>query len=218
MLKKCTVVMLPTKEKADIVLHKDKNISEYVKSQKSVTGESVYFHCQHLYILSDEGKNNNGYVIPNNYPEVWEFRTKPCPLPYWGNPDTCKKIIASTDKNLGLPFPSESFIIKYIESYNTGKPIVDVLVEYEDVGGEEWRGDNFEGEPYWNEILKLKVNSKDNTITIKKVKDSWSREELDNILNDVMNLGMRVRQDQLSGFSSDKSGNEILEEWKLANL
>ena len=30
--------------------------------------------------------------------------------------------------------------------------------------------------------FKLKINSKDNTITIKKVKDSWTREEVDKLL------------------------------------
>jgi hypothetical protein len=32
-------------------------------------------------------------------------------------------------------------------------------------------------------------------------------------LNDVMNLGMCLRQDQLSGYSG-KSGNEVLEDYK----
>ena len=40
---------------------------------------------------------------------------------------------------------------------------------------------------------------------------------LDKTLNDVMNLGMSCRQTQLQGYC-DKSGNEILEEWKKENL
>jgi hypothetical protein len=35
-----------------------------------------------------------------------------------------------------------------------------------------------------NKRLKLKINPKDNTITIKKVKDSWNRVELINLLQD----------------------------------
>jgi hypothetical protein len=25
---------------------------------------------------------------------IWDFKTPPCPFPYWGNPDLCWKIIA----------------------------------------------------------------------------------------------------------------------------
>jgi len=52
------------------------------------------------------------------------------------------------------------------------------LVEYVDNGEEDWIGDDYTGEPFWNEKIELKINSKDNTITIKKVKDCWNREEV----------------------------------------
>lgn len=51
----------------------------------------------------------------------------------------------------------------------------------------------------------------------KRIKTSWTREELDEILSEVMNLGMSLRQDQLNGYTS-KSGNEVLEEYKQQNL
>ena len=34
--------------------------------------------------------------------------------------------------------------------------------------------------------LRLKINLKDNTITIKKVKDSWNREEVENLIYSAM--------------------------------
>lgn len=95
------------------------------------------------------------------------------------------KIIASTDISLvikredlkitspyfsSLPTPSNAFINKYIEMYNEKSSITDIKVKFEDVGSEEWMGDDQDGEPFWNEILELKVNQ-DNTIIIK---NEWS--------------------------------------------
>jgi len=118
-----------------------------------------------------------------------------------GNKNCCditkvKKIIATTDSSLiindwmktkenniegkyessnYLPQPSQQFIEKYTESYNKGEIITDVLVEYEQKDF-KWVG---------NKNLasySLKVNPKDNTITIKKVKDSWNREDVYKII------------------------------------
>ncbi len=69
-----------------------------------------------------------------------------------------------------LSQPSQQFIEKYIESYNKGEVITDVLVEYE----EYERLDH----PNMSNWTQLKVNPRDNTITIKKLKDSWNREQL----------------------------------------
>jgi hypothetical protein len=90
-----------------------------------------------------------------------------------------------------LPQPSQQFIEKYIECYNKGEVITDVLVEYENnydlnyytpPGGIECceKIDNW----------KLKVNPKDNTITIKKLKDSWSRNELEEIVRKAFKAGV----------------------------
>jgi ketol-acid reductoisomerase len=105
-----------------------------------------------------------------------------------------------------LPQPSQQFIEKYIECYNKGKVITDVLVEqgidkitmactcaeneetfdcvysYTDAELNSCCQKRFPNGEYWNKTFKLKVNPKDNTITIKKLKDSWNREEVINIL------------------------------------
>ena len=82
------------------------------------------------------------------------------------------------DADNNFPTPSQQFITKYIEEYNKGNIIADVLVEYKRVFETVAKG--MIGHPeddisWWNE--KLKINPKDNTITIKKLKDSWNREE-----------------------------------------
>lgn len=59
-----------------------------------------------------------------------------------------------------LPKPSRAFVEKYLKEYNKGRQIINALVEYEKcfsfTNGKRW-------------LLKV---SKDNTITIKKVKDT----------------------------------------------
>ena len=42
--------------------------------------------------------------------------------------------------------------------------------------------------------LRLKVNPKDNTITIKKVKDSWNREEILNDIEQAIIQGLDIGQ------------------------
>ena len=98
-----------------------------------------------------------------------------------------REVLATTDTSLkidnpnydigrlayiNLPQPSQQFIEKYIEEYNKGNVITDILVEY------EYLLDDRAVLPYWN----LKVNPKDNTITIKKVKETYTKEELCQIL------------------------------------
>ena len=92
---------------------------------------------------------------------------------------------------INLPQPSKQFIQKYVKEYNKGNITTDVLVEYEIQRqcvkcktirshylckcGEQ---DNYEN------TLQLKINPKDNTITIKKVKDSYTKEEVVQLLID----------------------------------
>lgn len=48
---------------------------------------------------------------------------------------------------------------------------------------------------------------------ISDLKSRMNKETLRELLSDVMNLGMKVRQDQLNGYGLDKSGEEILDEF-----
>ena len=107
------------------------------------------------------------------------------------------------NQQIQLPQPSQQFIEKYIESYDKSEVITDVLVEYEFDkvimactckdnsigcsfayydGIDECCRKRFPNGEYWNKTYKVKINPKDNTITIRKLKDSWNREELINKL------------------------------------
>jgi hypothetical protein len=84
-----------------------------------------------------------------------------------------REILATTDKSLGLPSPSDGFIRKFIEKYNAGTPITKVMVEYEEYPITTYGMSD--GEPETDTRLKV---DKDNCITIRPVKESWTREEL----------------------------------------
>ena len=205
MFKKCQVVMLPSNEKA--------KVGEYAIMLNSATGISSYLSCgiiqrengynmkcdkQHLYFLSDEEEIKEGNWYVNNG-VIFRADDK---FDEGNNPNQNKhnkKIIATTDKliigddkgksllgtdlNNYLPQPSQSFIEKFVEEYNKGNVITEVMIEYEENGttcaarrsGKDCYG--CQGFCDWEHIFKLKVNTKDNTITIRKVKDSWSRAE-----------------------------------------
>lgn len=160
------------------------------------------FKHQHLYIISDDKIKLFDWVY-NNKENIVEQITSKTQLIFVLEENkenqTFKKIIATTDSSLWrpshkyasdvilLPQPSQQFIEKFIEEYNRGNVITDVLIEYELISNEEYFGNTVNPDddvPYFDE--KLKINPKDNTITIKKVKDSWNREEVENLIYAAM--------------------------------
>lgn len=101
-----------------------------------------------------------------------------------------KKIIATTDKSLWehddtvsyprtkkFPEPSKHFIKKYIEEFNKGNVITKVMVEYEPYCIESKNDINLNPKRFQG----VKVNSA-NQIIISKIKDSWNKEEVINLL------------------------------------
>lgn len=170
MLKATTVVMLPTNQRASIC----KGITTnrlYLYNN----GYNLQINCQHLYFLSDEKiKEGDWYLTFQNGSVIGEPRKCEDSSYDFTN---CKKIIATTDESLNLPQPSQSFLQKYVKEYNKGNIITKVMVEYEmmyrDMTGEH-KALMLTGTEY----SKLKINSIDNTITIRPIKTSWTREEV----------------------------------------
>ena len=108
-----------------------------------------------------------------------------------------------------IPKPPQSFIKNYIEEYNKGNVITNVLIEYEITKSEVF---------YSNDVPcnSIKINPKDNTITIKKVKDSWTREEVENLCRKAVrdNCNLPISQQPYS-FSDLK---EQEDKWIEENL
>ena len=133
-----------------------------------------------------------------------------------------REVLATTDESLEprnlygnsglfktkLPQPSQQFIEKFIEEYNRGNVITDVLIEYELISNEEYFGNTVNPDddvPYFDE--RLKINYNDNTITVKKVKDSYSREEVDRMLDEQAS---RTTAEMLEKFKGYKSREEVI--------
>jgi hypothetical protein len=194
--------------KEDVVIG---GVRQFTTLNGSFRDAYTSFKSQHLYIISDDEIKEGDWFIEED-----------CELPInagynKGLCENCKKIIATTDTSLTintyyeiegnqkvqLPQPSQQFIEKYIESYNKGEVITDVLVEYElymqrqsNVGTTRYVVSkdnktfdklNFDRIPT---LLGVKINPKENTITIKKLKDSWNREELEKIARNAFKAGV----------------------------
>jgi len=201
MFKRAKVVMLPTNEKAILFLIGDWN--KLYNTNKIRSLDSNDFEkdesYQHLYITSNDeitlSSDNNGVFIKNEYLRFTQLKQSIIRNPQFISNYKYFKIIASTDTSLNLPQPSQSFIEKYITEYSKGNNIEDVMFEYEkdkvqhaickleinsNYGNKFISKTKEELEKLYElgNTLKIKVNSKDNTITIKKIKDSFTLEEM----------------------------------------
>jgi hypothetical protein len=225
--KRTKVVMLPTNEKAPLILGTSKNGKLAISNSSICNG--AYIQNQHLHFLSDDEIKEGDWVYRFNSKDIFKADSFLIHLIEKGSTENCKKIIATTGKNLMwldkseknpelarpnglwkcLPQPSEGFIQKFVDSYNSGKPITEVDVEYEKIKQalsvipKKTKNGTDYTEVEWEFQETLKVNPKDNTITIKKVKDSWSREEVINLLQQ---------------FNNDKSGVFDCTGWIEENL
>ena len=72
---------------------------------------------EQYYLLSEETPVTGDFVLTDNY-GVWKFHSIPCPLPYWGNKNTCKKILKSTDLSINVDKFSNEEIKQYKQNYN----------------------------------------------------------------------------------------------------
>jgi len=177
--KRAKVIKLPTPNGGAICINnKDKMFNSHYSDTKNY----------HLYIISDDEVNEGDYYLWNSI-GGWELIKA---INLFGFHESVKhkvfKVISTTDKlnihpNISdsyrtgncLPQPSQQFIEKYIEEYNNGNIITDVLVEYE-----EYYPNLVDGDFTRNNILR--INPKDNTITIKKLKTNWDKNEITNII------------------------------------
>jgi hypothetical protein len=210
--KRAKVIMLPTNVLSNISLSNKTNNLVYNKDKHDTLS---MFTNQHLYIISDDKPKIGDYYLVELYDNQiqskgWYLKQCESIDDVWVNNkgieatrhiNNCKKVIATTNTSLtplfcktdskNIPQLSKQFIKKYIECYNKDEIITDVLVEYEAkriYNNPDIRKADFN----YQDILK--VNPKDNTITIKKVKDSWNREEVVSIINKIV-TGRKCKQE-----------------------
>lgn len=182
MFKKHKVVMLPT----DRVEGNNKLwFNKYEEKDKqflySIIKPTGNFKQQHIYILSNEKIKTN---IWGKYPVgTWFYSTIRGDVSQLqpkekGYDPSGWIVISSTDKSLGLPRPSDSFIKKYCELGGIDEVMVEYYLDGYKLKETEWGGwviDQNSGIPF------IKIGA-DNNIFIKMVKDNWNREEVINLL------------------------------------
>jgi len=197
MYKEKSLIMLPTKESNLCSTINDNKL--YLK-QRFKLGK-----CFHLYITSDETPKKDDWVVGgfNNqfFGKVLGVSALKDTIIISGyegqtlNISWCKKIIATSDESLVAKFGNDgevygkmkdgllqipkSFIKQFIEEYNKGNIITKVMVEYK-----EFLEMNDPTGKYTT--YEIRINP-DNTINIRAIKTSWSREEVRDILNDFFN-------------------------------
>ena len=213
--KKCQIIMLSTNEKA---ISSEFTIGKRIKTTEKTPDKLVYgcalsdiiFQRQHLYILSDEKiKVGDWVLVQCSEIEVTHIRKVTGydkeQLLFDNNNhiymDYCTKIIATTDKTLGLAEISKEFIETYILSYNMGSmnTITEIMVEYEEIISYSLKKvDHY----------KLKIDE-NNCISIKAVKTNYSKEEVKSLLHNL--AGEMYKQDII--FNPDST-----EKWIEKNL
>jgi len=197
--------------KAILLPHNDINtkITKYLPNTISLNNDISAPHTnQHLYIILNDDIKDGKYAVDLQNNKIVTFTDI---YRIGRNAKRFKKIIATTDTSLHIPFvtpgneeldiyeynilpePSQQFIKKYIECYNKGEIITNILVEYE-MRHTGWTID--QSEYTYDEFLK--VNPKNNTITIKSIKDSWNREEVYILLYNIWDdsIGMNKPIDE----------------------
>lgn len=207
------IVMLPTNEKSIIVkntmsIHIQSESNLYLRQEAETTNpKNTSTINQHLYILSDDEIKEDDWIITDNIigqvigcidDNLHEVDLG------WSTSQTrtdCKKIIATTDTSLMLHDNSKnnkcfgtqlsgkcphvlpqipiSFIKYFIKQYNSRPFAQDVItnvnVEYES---------------------NYKTVNPDNTINIKPIKDSYSRDEVIKIVRKFFNEALIPGQDK----------------------
>lgn len=122
----------------------------------------MYKKCIVKHCLAREGIVHFNIEHPGLAPQISEFYGNP----FWSNEHLYiydgDELIGSTDPVMGLPRPSKGFLDKYCE-----------------LGGIEQVSIEF------TEDTKEPKVAPDNTLTIRKVKDSWNKEEVKALLNNL---------------------------------
>ena len=193
----------------------------YLVELFNIKGESTGIHVEQCKSINDIWVNNQGDYYKDTTRHI----------------DNCKKIIATTDSSLELEpyqghyegidctnyFPSipQQFIDKYVSEYNKGNKIEEVMVEYYptwvDVPGYP---KPFKEAKLEDAILTLKLNP-GNYINIKPVKDSWTRDEVKQLLIDccseVSSIDGTLKEKNLAELYTSSSCNSY-RTWIEQNL
>jgi hypothetical protein len=194
--KKAQVIMLPT-DKSN--LFTVKHTGSIQLSHKLIM-ESVNLQPQHLYFTTDDKIMIGDYIVQTtskiSHSSVIKIENKGQCIIANDNTGsyTKRKIISTNDSKLNLPKPSKKFIEQYCKLGGIDKVLVEVEKYYVDEKtsnkihyfGFEFDDAVDSGLVVPKEVNTIKTNYH-NEITIHPIKDSWTREEVIEVINNFTN-------------------------------
>jgi hypothetical protein len=202
----CNVVLLPTQNPSRII----RNISDNKLSYGKEIGQKfIRFgeEAAHIYILSgDKIKDKDWCMLATK--EIFQCDDSIIELSakFLNANKHASKIIISTDTSLGLPQPLPEFIQKFIDSYNKGEVLTQVLVDYECPQCKEWGWVNDCREDCNQLFIRPKVDA-NNCISISLIKDSFSKEEFV-----TFTYWLRTTEFNIEGYSPEDCLDKWIEE------
>jgi hypothetical protein len=193
--KECSVVMLATDKAKDCLLVRSRKLEQHKQYFTQAHLKNLNIKSYHLYILGNDEPEIGDWKYDTFHKEISQVKSLNSISQY------DKKIIATTDKSLRLnsvkvstssdftleqisenipclPQIPQSFIDYFVEQYNKGNVIDKVLVEYIN---------NFDDIQRLFDLEEPKINA-NNTINILTQKDSWSRDEVIELMKDLFDV------------------------------
>jgi hypothetical protein len=213
---KCKVVMLPT-EKASPLVYNNSEEGLFCVKGIGILAKHRMGNCtnQSLYFVSNreikEDVSAMDYYIDSR---VVDTPIVSRTYLHRDKIDFCAKIEATTDPSLDLPLIPQSFIEKYVEKQGKIEEVMIDLVRVVNCPENHFRV-NYEVQDNMTFCPKCIVSiipktRKDNTVIVSPIKDSWTREEVVNLIRNFRNdILIEVQKGGVSNFT---------EEWINKNL
>ena len=208
--KRCSVKLSSLGEKA--ICKGDLAVGEITINLKKLS--FILYLCHNDY-PSNRDNLANIYILSEDKDEIintgdWYYDTEDNRVDQLREDELCmsydKKIIATNNLAMDLPRLPKGFIEKYIKTFNEDKPIEEAMVEYEENYG---IGVGF---PEDDSYLKI---DKSNRITIKRIKDNYTREEHIKDIKTAVQDAISYPEKFVTGICFD---NSLFDEWLEENL
>ena len=204
--KRCSVELLCLGEKANC------------KGDLALTDNTKLYLCKlsyektdklaHIYILSedkDEIINTGDWYYDTEDNRIDQLREDELTMSY------DRKIIATTNQVMRLPRLPKGFIEKFITTFNKDEYIEFAMVEYD----EKRLNEDFSQTPVLVTIEYFPKVDKGNHITIKRIKDTYTREEHIKDIKIAVQDAISYPEKFVTGICFD---NSLFNEWIEKNL
>lgn len=192
--------MSALKKKKVVIIESEKPSSLYIDSRNGI----LYFNIKEL--LMGKGRNTPIFLhfLSDEPLSVGDYALSGL-IPYQVTNDNLKsndpKIVSTTDYDIPLPKPSPEFIIKFLGKFNMGERIFEVMIQYT----YDAISRSVMDVPRTNYRPKV---DKNNYITIKPIKDTYTRKEVEGLLKTLMK----------ADFIDFAKGENAISGWKKYDL